>query len=63
MKQWRRPSQCDSGSTECVEVMKDDDIVYVRNSTMPAQFVSFTPEEMDAFLSAVLRGEYEDYLL
>jgi hypothetical protein len=61
---WQKPSECDSGTTECVELYRTwNDKIYMRSSLAPSKIISFTPEEMKAFIGAVKKGEYDAYTL
>jgi hypothetical protein len=56
--QWRRSSDCTSGT--CVEVADAEDRVLVRDSKDPAAApLTFTREEWAAFVAGVKRGEFD----
>lgn len=62
MSEWQRPGRCES--TSCLETMQVwNGKIFLRNSTAPSKIVTFTPEEMDTFVRAVKRGEYDSYIL
>lgn len=53
---WLRSSYC--GNTTCVEVLRTDGVVLVRNSADNQKPVVFSAEEWDAFLRGVQAGEF-----
>ena len=56
--QWRRSSQCDSGS--CVEVAHIDRTIAIRDSKhTDGAVLTFTLAEWAAFLAGVRAGEFD----
>jgi Domain of unknown function (DUF397) len=54
---WRRPC----GNTECVEFAHDQNVILIRDSKLPGSPVlSFSRQEIQAFVEAVARGELDD---
>jgi hypothetical protein len=59
---WKKSSRCRADSPMCVEVNGlDDEIgrIDVRSSQKSHVFVSFTPDEWDAFVAGVKKGEFD----
>jgi len=57
MNKWERSSFCEAN--QCVEVDIRYDLVFVRNSSMPASLVTFSQEEWDAFIKGAKEGEFD----
>ena len=56
--QWRRSSQCESGS--CVEVAHIDRMIAIRDSKyVDGPVLTFNPAEWAAFLAGVRAGEFD----
>lgn len=55
---WRKSSFCQAG--ECVEIVRQNDVILLRNSTHPENIVRYTPEEWRVFAAAVRAGEFSD---
>lgn len=59
---WQKPADCES--TSCVELTQVwNGKIFLRNSEAPSKIVTFTAQEMDAFINAVKKGEYDAYTL
>ena len=57
---WRKSSESDSGSGQCVEVAFAEESVLVRHSRNPnGPVLSFTQSEWVAFLLGARKGEFD----
>ncbi len=57
---WRKSTQSQGGSSNCVEVAHLPDGVLVRNSKNPdGPILAFTPSEWRAFLGGAKDGEFD----
>lgn len=58
---WRIATK--SGSDNCIEVARYDDMIAFRHSRRPeAEIILYTQDEFDAFLDGAKKGEFDDML-
>ncbi|KUF19599.1 DUF397 domain-containing protein [Streptomyces silvensis] len=59
--QWRKSSySTDAEGSNCVELGRVGDTVYVRESDDPDAVIATTPEKLLAFLRGAKDGEFDD---
>lgn len=56
---WQKPQRCGSGASDCVEVLKGEDAVRLRDSKNPGVELAFSHDEWRAFIGSAHDGQYE----
>jgi len=59
---WIKAHRSNTNGSECVELSRDGENFFVRNSRFPetGPLPAFTPSEMEAFILAAKAGEFDD---
>jgi hypothetical protein len=55
---WRKSSFC--ASNECVEIARQNGLVFLRSSVQPRRTVRYTPQEWQAFVNGLRAGDFDD---
>ncbi|MCM2393972.1 DUF397 domain-containing protein [Streptomyces albipurpureus] len=58
---WQESSFCQAGNS-CIGVLRDGEIIRLRESEQPNETITTTPEKMRAFIRGVKNGDF-DHLL
>lgn len=56
---WKKSKDC-TGATNCIEFLKADDFVYLRNNKVPSEVIFMTLEEWSIFVKDVKEDNYND---
>jgi Domain of unknown function (DUF397) len=57
---WRTATKSAAGN--CVQVARRGSTIMIADSKNPGTFLSYTPQEWDAFLDGAKKGEFDDFL-
>lgn len=56
---WRKSTKCDMSGPNCVEVLRVDDHISIRNSQRPDVTIGYDRDEWRAFVEGVKAGEFD----
>jgi Domain of unknown function (DUF397) len=58
---WRKAIK--SAATNCIQLARRNGVIIIGDSKNPdGPVLSYTPQELDAFLDGAKRGEFDDFL-